>query len=57
MSTLCQVHLAWRRAAVAREIAKRYNELTPYLNSDRNWKEEYYHNIFDAVALGVAALQ
>lgn len=42
------------KADVAGEIAKRYKELTPYLGSDRKWKEEFYYNMFDAVALGVS---
>ena len=50
---ICENGLA-SKADVAREIAKRYNELKPYLSSDRKWKEEYYHNMFDAVALAVA---
>ena len=43
------------KADVAREIAKRFKELSPYLSSDRKWKEIFYYNMFDAVALGVAA--
>lgn len=40
---------------VAREVYRRFPELVPYLSSDRRWKEEYFYNMFDAVALGVAA--
>lgn len=40
---------------VAQEICRRFPELMPYLSSDRKWKERFYFNMFDAVALGVAA--
>ncbi|MCL4518125.1 MAG: crossover junction endodeoxyribonuclease RuvC, partial [Thaumarchaeota archaeon] len=40
---------------VAQEICHRFPELVPYLSSDRRWKEEFYLNMFDAVALGLAA--
>ena len=40
---------------VARAVVARYPELKPYLTSDRRWKERYYRNMFDAVALGVAS--
>lgn len=40
---------------VAREVCRRFPELVPYLSSDRKWKEEFYLNMFDAVALGLAA--
>jgi len=40
---------------VARAIASRYPELKVYLNQDRVWKELYYQNMFDAVALGMMA--
>ena len=39
---------------VAQEICRRVPELLPYLSSDRRWKEEFYLNMFDAVALGIA---
>ncbi len=39
---------------VARVMVSKYPELRPYLTSDRRWKEEYYRNMFDAVALGLA---
>jgi Holliday junction resolvasome RuvABC endonuclease subunit len=38
---------------VARVVASRYPELKSYLTSDRRWKEKYYFNMFDAVALGL----
>lgn len=40
---------------VAQEICRRFPELMPYLSSDRKWKERFYFNMFDAVALAVAA--
>jgi Holliday junction resolvasome RuvABC endonuclease subunit len=40
---------------VARELVSRYPELKPYLTSDRRWKERYHRNMFDAVALAIAA--
>lgn len=39
---------------VAQEVCRRFPELRPYLSSDRRWKEEFYLNMFDAVALGMA---
>lgn len=41
---------------VAEEIARRYPELSPFLTSDRRWKERFNYNMFDAVALGLACL-
>jgi Holliday junction resolvasome RuvABC endonuclease subunit len=40
---------------VARVMVSHHPELKPYLTSDRRWKERYHRNMFDAVALGVAA--
>lgn len=40
---------------VTMEVIRRFPELLPYLSSDRKWKEEYFYNMFDAVALGVAS--
>jgi Holliday junction resolvasome RuvABC endonuclease subunit len=40
---------------VARAMVSRYPELKPFLTSDRRWKERYHRNMFDAVALGIAA--
>ena len=40
---------------VAQELCHRFPELVPYLSSDRRWKEEFYLNMFDAIALGIAA--
>mgnify|MGYP001612377202 CR=1 FL=1 len=41
---------------LARVIVSKYPELKVYLTQDRAWKERYHHNMFDAVALGVAAM-
>jgi len=40
---------------VARAMVSHYPELRPFLTSDRRWKERYYRNMFDAVALGLSA--
>lgn len=40
---------------VAKSMVSRYRELSPYLTSDRRWKERYHRNMFDAVALASAA--
>jgi len=41
---------------VAKVITNLHPELSPFLSSDRRWKERFYYNMFDAVALGTAAL-
>jgi len=38
---------------VARVMVSKYPELKVYLTQDRAWKERYYQNMFDAVALGM----
>ena len=38
---------------VAKVIVSYYPELKPYLTSDRKWKEKFYRNMFDAVALAI----
>jgi Holliday junction resolvasome RuvABC endonuclease subunit len=38
---------------VAATIARRYPTLRIYLTQDRQWKERYWQNMFDAVALGL----
>lgn len=38
---------------VARTLVSLYSELKSYLRADTKWKEKYYRNMFDAVALGV----
>lgn len=42
------------KVEVARAVAARYPELKAYLPPDRKWKQRRHHNMFDAVALGVA---
>jgi len=39
---------------VAKVIITLYPELKPYLHSDKKWKELFYRNIFDAIALGLS---
>ncbi len=39
---------------VAHHMVSRYPELKIYLSSDSEWKEKYWLNMFDAVALGLA---
>ena len=41
---------------VAKVIVSYYPELKPYLTSDRKWKETFHRNMFDAVALGLIAV-
>lgn len=38
---------------VAQAIAQRYPALRVYLTQDRAWKERYWHNMFDAIALAL----
>jgi len=40
---------------VAIAMVSRYPELKPFLTSDRRWKERYHRNMFDALALAIAA--
>ena len=40
-----------REAAEA--VASRYPDLRVYLTQDRKWKERYWQNMFDAIALGL----
>jgi len=41
---------------VAQILSARYPELTIYLSQDRKWKEKYWLNMFDALALGLTCL-
>ena len=52
--TICKTGKATKREA-AKVIATRYPELARYLEHRTKWEELYYANMFDAVALGVAA--
>lgn len=45
------------RQEVAVKMVERFPELKPYLYSDRRWKEKFFYNMFDAVALGAAAVE
>jgi Holliday junction resolvasome RuvABC endonuclease subunit len=38
---------------VALALARRYPTLRIYLTQDRQWKERYWHNMFDALALAL----
>ena len=38
-------------------LCSRYLELRPYAASNRQWRERYYQNLFDAVACGLAHLK
>jgi len=40
---------------VAQVVAQQYPALRVYLTQDREWKERFHHNMFDAVALGIMA--
>lgn len=42
---------------VAKAMVSRFPELRPYLTSDTRWKERFHRNMFDAVALAVAAVR
>lgn len=53
---ICKNGWATKRE-VAQEVCRRFPELLPYLSSDRRWKEEFYLNMFDAVALGLAVVE
>jgi crossover junction endodeoxyribonuclease RuvC len=52
---LCQSGAATKRD-VARVIAGRYPELARHLNTRNKWEEQYYANVFDAVAVGLMRL-
>lgn len=41
---------------IAHVIVSRYPELKAYLTSNRRWKEKFYKNMFDAIALGLVIL-
>jgi Holliday junction resolvasome RuvABC endonuclease subunit len=41
------------KADVAQAIARRFPALRVYLTQDRAWKERYWHNMFDAIALAL----
>lgn len=39
---------------VAKVLVTKYPELKIYLKQDKKWKEKYWRNVFDAVAVGVS---
>jgi len=39
---------------LARTVSVKYPEMLPYLESNRRWRERYYQNAFDAIAVGLA---
>lgn len=41
---------------LARTVAVRYPEMRVYLESNRRWRERYYQNAFDAIAVGLTFL-
>jgi len=53
---ICQTGAATKRD-VARVVAGRYPELTKHLNTQNEWDEKYYSNIFDAIAVGLICQQ
>ncbi len=42
---------------VARIIVSKYPELKVYLSQDRAYKEHYFQNMLDAIALGMMAYE
>jgi crossover junction endodeoxyribonuclease RuvC len=49
---ICQNGGATKRD-VAKVIAKYYPELSRHLNTRNKWEEQYYANVFDAMAVGL----
>ena len=45
-----------KKRELARAVALRYPELKVYLDSDKKWKQRYWQNLFDAVAVALACL-
>ncbi len=41
---------------LAQIVAARYPELKAYLESNRKWRERYYQNLFDSIAVGLTYL-
>jgi len=44
------------KSEIARTVAMRHPELKLYLKSDRGYKEQFFQNMFDAVACGLTWL-
>ena len=45
------------KKALSEIIVSRYPELKVYLTQDKAWKERHHQNMFDAVALGLMAIE
>jgi len=45
------------KKALSQVIVAKYPELRVYLTQDKKWKERYHQNMFDAVALGLMAIE
>ncbi len=43
------------KGQVANAVVAQYPELKVFLTQDREWKEQFHQNMFDAVALGIVA--
>lgn len=50
---ICDNELASKREMPIKMVES-FPELAPFLSSDRKWKEEFFYNMFDTVALGAA---
>jgi Holliday junction resolvasome RuvABC endonuclease subunit len=46
-----------KKKEIAKAMVAKFPELKVYLTQDRQWKERYHQNMFDAVALGLLALK
>jgi Holliday junction resolvasome RuvABC endonuclease subunit len=44
------------KRAIAKVICAQFPELRPYFGSNCRWRERYYQNMFDAVAVGLTYL-
>lgn len=45
-----------KKKELARAVALKYPELRVYLDSEKKWKQRYWQNLFDAVAVALACL-
>jgi Holliday junction resolvasome RuvABC endonuclease subunit len=45
------------KGEVARAVVARYPELKVLISQDRKWKEAYWQNVFDALALAMAVVK
>ena len=43
-----------KKYEVASVVVAKHPELKVFLDQDRRWKERYWQNMFDAIALGMA---